>query len=243
MGKIVALGGGEIRLKETLPIDRFIVEFSETPTPKLLFIPTASGDSPGYVETIKTIYGEQLGCEVDALLLVNNEISEKEIERKILSADIIYVGGGSTSKMMEIWRRNRVDEYLKKAYENNIVLSGLSAGSICWFLKGHTDSYSKNNPGEPRDHAQIRGIGLIPAIHCPHYNEKGRTGFDDMMKTEMIPGIAIEDNCAFVIKDDLYKIIKSDSHRKAYLLKNYGGKVNKWELDAFEFSPLSTIYH
>ena len=241
MGKIVAIGGGEIRLKETLSIDQFIVEFSETPAPKLLFIPTASGDSQGYVESITKVYGEQLGCEVDALLLVDNDIPGKEIERKILSADIIYVGGGSTSKMMEIRRRNRVDEYLKKAYENNIVLSGLSAGSICWFLKGHTDSYSKNNPGEQRDHAQIRGIGLIPAIHCPHYNEKGRTGFDDMMKTEMIPGIAIEDNCAMVIKDDTYKIVKSNGNKKAYLLKNNSGVVNKFELTAIGFSPLATI--
>lgn len=69
MGKIVAIGGGELRFNETMAIDKFIVEFSEVKKPKLLFIPTASGDSQGYIESVKKIYGEQLGCDVDELLL------------------------------------------------------------------------------------------------------------------------------------------------------------------------------
>jgi len=241
MGKIVAIGGGELRLKETMPIDKYIVEFSENSTPKLLFIPTASGDSRGYINSINKVYGEHLGCEVDTLLLVENNIPQNEIERKILSSNIIYVGGGDTVKMMEIWRSNKIDKYLKKAYENNIVLSGLSAGSICWFLKGHSDSNTYTNRDGILNYTQATGIGLIPAIHCPHYNEKGREAFDNMMKTEKISGIAIENNCAMVIKDDMYKIIKSNNNRKAYLLKNDNGNVNKSELNTIEFSPLATI--
>lgn len=238
MGKIVAIGGGELRFNETLSIDKFIVQFSETPNPKLLFIPTASGESQGYIEIVRRIYGEQLGCTVDTLLLSGSGITENEIRQKILSSDIIYVGGGNTVRMMEIWRENKVDKYLKEAYKNNIVLSGLSAGSICWFQKGHSEF--RNSDG-CWDYTQAPGIGLIPAIHYPHYNESGREGFDDMMKKEERPGIAIENNCAIVIKNGMYKIIKSNSSSKAYLLKNHNGKVLKKELTAENFTSLSDI--
>lgn len=239
MGKIVAIGGGELRLNETIAIDKFIVEFSEALNPKLLFIPTASKDAQGYVDIINKVYGEQLGCQVEILLLVNNDITEEEIERKILSSDIIYVGGGDTVKMMDIWRRKKVDKYLRKAYENNIVLAGLSAGSICWFIKGHADSNTNTNEDGWWDYKTPLGIGLIHAINCPHYNKKGHEGFDEAMKKEDIPGIAIEDSCAIVIKDNMYKIIKSHSDRKAYLLKNINGVVNKIELNATDFFTIN----
>ena len=241
MGKIVALGGGELRLNETMLIDKFIVEFADVSKPKLLFIPTASNDSRGYIEIIKKIYGEQLKCEIDTLLLVNNNTTEYEIQQKILSSDIIYVGGGDTTKMMEVWRNNEVDKYLREAYVKNIVLSGISAGSICWFSKGHGDSNIKTNPEGWWDYSRTTGIGLIPAIHCPHYNLEGHKSFDNAMKSQQISGIALEDNCAIVIKDDMYKIIKSNENSKAYLLKNDNGIVNKRELNAFDFSPLSDI--
>lgn len=237
MGKIVAIGGGE----SILEIDKFIVEFSEVSNPKLLFIPAASDDSKEYTESITKLYGEQLGCVVDTLLLIDNDITEQEIQEKILSADIIYVGGGDTVKMMDVLRKNKVDEYLKKAYEKNIVLSGISAGSICWFLEGHSDSNLVSNPDGWWDHTQAIGTGLIPAIHCPHYNEKGHEGFDDIIKTQELPGIAIENNCAIVIKDNTYKIIKSNNEAKAYLLKNNNGILSKKELKAVQFLPLDEI--
>lgn len=241
MGKIVAIGGGEIHLEETLTIDKFIVEFSESKNPKLLFIPTASNDSEGYIKTIEYIYGDMLGCTVDTLLLTKEKIDEKEIKTKILSSDIIYVGGGDTVTMMKIWREKNVIKYLKEAYNKNIVLSGLSAGSICWFEKGHSDSNSFSNPNGTWDYTQAIGTGFIHAIHCPHYNEPGRESFDKMMITESLPGIAIENNCAIVIKDNMYKIINSDNKGKAYLLKNENGIVSKTELSITDYAPLSNI--
>lgn len=241
MGTVVAIGGGELRFKETMTIDKYIVQLSEISKPKLLFIPTASGDAEGYIEVIKKVYGEELGCEVDSLLLINNDITEDEIQKKILSANIIYVGGGDTVKMMGIWRSRKVDKYLKKAYENNIILSGLSAGSICWFTKGYSDSNLNTNPDGWWDYANPIGLGLIPAIHCPHYNEKGHEKFDEMMKIEELSGIAIENNCAIVIKDAMYRIIKADNSSKAYLIKSYKGVVNKKELNTLDFLPLSEI--
>jgi len=171
----------------------------------------------------------------------SNDINEYEIQEKFLWSNIIYVAGGDTVKMMDIWRDKQIDKYLKKASENNIILSGVSAGSICWFTKGHSDNNLRTNPEGWWDYTQAVGIDLIPAIHCPHYNEKGHQIFDEIMKTEELPGIAIENNCAIVIKDDMYRIIKSDNIRKAYLLKSYNGVVNKYELNNFSFSPISEI--
>ena len=93
-----------------------------------MFIPTASDDSQGYIDVFNNIYGDKLGCITDTLLLINKDASDKDIKNKILSSDIIYVGGGNTSKMLDIWRKHKVDEYLGQAFEKGAILSGLSAG-------------------------------------------------------------------------------------------------------------------
>lgn len=228
MGKIVAIGGGELRQGETEIIDKFIVELSNKKNPKLLFIPTASYDAEGYIELVKERFGD-FGCIVDTLCLVTNTYDDNEIYNKILSADIIYVGGGDTVRMMEKWREYKIDIYLTEAYDKGIVLSGLSAGSICWFMFGHSDSNSFINKGQ-WDYSRVDGLGLIPAAHCPHYNEGGRESFDDMISEENISGIALEDNTAFIEIDDEYQVLKSDKNRKAYLLKKQNNILIKVEL-------------
>ncbi len=234
MGKIVAIGGGELRQGETKKIDEFIVKLSRKDNPKLLFIPTASSDAEGYIELVKTKYGE-LGCFVDTLCLVTNEYTSEQIKEIILSADIIYVGGGDTVMMLEKWKEYNVDKYLKQAYERDTILSGLSAGSICWFIFGHSDSDSFRNSGK-WDYIRAFGLGLIPAAHCPHYNEEGREGFDDILMTENIPGIALEDNTALVLIDGKYQIIKADEKRKAYKIQSIDGCLYKEELAEGEFT-------
>ena len=91
-------------------------------------------------------FGGFLKCKTDVLFLITEQISANEIGRKIRWADIIYVGGGNTLQMMRVWRRVGVDRLLKSAYEKGTVLSGISAGAICWFDSGHSDSMSFTNP-------------------------------------------------------------------------------------------------
>lgn len=228
MAKIVAIGGGELRQGETKVIDRFIVHLSGKAAPKMLFIPTASYDAKGYIDLVRQKFGE-LGCIVDTLCLISNTYEDKEIYDKIISSDIIYVGGGDTVRMMEKWRENKLDVYLVDAYNKGIVLSGLSAGSICWFMFGHSDSDSFLNKGQ-WDYTRAEGLGLIPAAHCPHYNEEGRENFDKMLERENISGIALEDNTAFIEINGEYQILKSDKSRKAYLLKKHFNSIIKTEL-------------
>lgn len=221
MGTIVAIGGGELRLNETLEIDRYIVKMSGKEVPLALFIPTASGESQGYVDVFNNVYGDTLGCKTDSLLFLTQNMSDTEIQNKISQADIIYVGGGNTQKMMEEWKSRNIDKYLKRAYENGTILSGLSAGSICWFKYGHSDS-NKDITGE---YCFVEGIDLIHFLHCPHYNE--RPDFDKYVQQHSCPAIAIEDNCAVIFKDEMYMIIKSQEYHNAYLIKNQDGGVVK----------------
>ena len=100
MGKIIAVGGGDMREAETLPIDQEVVELTGKARPKALFIPTANYDSVEYWEGFQRTYGVQLGCETAVLYLLKLTPSRAELEESILSADLIYVGGGNTLKMM-----------------------------------------------------------------------------------------------------------------------------------------------
>lgn len=131
MWKIIALGGGEIGRPhenggfypiETTLIDKEIIKQTGKSNPKLLFIPTASNDSEMYFQIIKKHYSK-LSCRVDVLYIIKDKLTKKQIEDKIYSTDIIYVGGGNTLKMMTIWRKLGIDDILKKSHKRGIVLS------------------------------------------------------------------------------------------------------------------------
>jgi dipeptidase E len=227
---IVAIGGGEIRTRGTAAIDREIIRLSNKKHPKLLFIPTASSDSERYWKHVQEYFGGFLKCKTDVLFLIKEQPSKEHIRKKILAADIIYVGGGNTLMMMRLWRRLGVDRLLKAAYENGTVLSGISAGSICWFDSGHSDSMSFYNPRKWK-YVNVKGLGLIRGIHCPHYNgmTRGvprRKDFQDMIRKIGGVGIAIENNCAIEFIDgQLYKVIRSKSYARAYKVYKQGRQV------------------
>lgn len=228
MGIIVAIGGGEIKDLETFEIDKIIVGLCGKKEPKALFIPTASGDAENYYDVFSKVYGDRLSCKTDVLYLIKERPAEEEIREKILGADLIYVGGGNTSKMMEIWQENKVDIFLKEAWEKNIVLAGLSAGSICWFKYGHSDSeYFANK--DNWSYIKVDGLGFIDAFHCPHFNEDLREeDFIEMLGAyQDINGLALDNNSALVVVDDKYRIITCSEGVHAYKLYKKDGEVVK----------------
>ena len=171
--KIVAIGGGEIGRPgtkiETLSLDKEVVRLSGKKHPKLLFLPTASGDSKGYAAVVKKYYGKKLGCRVQTLYLINNKFGKDKIRKLIFSSDIIYVGGGNTLKMLRVWKKYSVDKLLVQAYKKGVILSGLSAGAICWFKYGLSDSrrFAKNK--DDFAFMRISGLGIIPCTVSPHH--------------------------------------------------------------------------
>lgn len=219
MGKIVAIGGGGFGATDKSQISEIykeILKLSGKLSPSLLFIPTASSDSQEYVESINNYFGKTLSCKVDVLYLINEKPSFDTIKLKIESADIIYVGGGNTLKMMTVWRKLGFDQLLRQAYQNNKVLCGVSAGSICWFNYGNSDSRKYKNPSA--NLIKVTGLGLVEALHCPHYDsEKDRKeSLKTMMKKHKGMAIAIDDHCALQIVDNQYRVLSSKETANAY---------------------------
>lgn len=179
---------------------------------------------------MKDYFGGFLKCKTDVLFLVTEPPSKSEIARKILGADIVYVGGGNTLHMMRVWRRLGVDKLLKSAYEKGTVLSGISAGSICWFDSGHSDSMSFYNPRKWK-YIKVRGLGLIKGTCCPHYNSMTRgvprrKHFREMIRKIGGMGIAIENNCAIEFIDGrFYKVIASKKYSRAYRVYEAGEQI------------------
>lgn len=246
--KIVAIGGGNIRKKTTEAIDAEIIRLSGKKNPRLLFIPTASSDDRAYWESIQTYFGEYWGCKTEVLFLVKQAPLFNDIKQKILTADIIYVGGGNTLKMMRRWRYLGVDKLLIQAYNQGIIMCGVSAGSICWFDFGHSDSMSSYSPND-WSYIRVRGLGLIKGTHCPHYdsstlNIPRKKNFQDMIQKKGGFGIAIDDNCAIeFINSTMFRVISSSQGASAYVVyKAKGLVVNKKILQRETFLPIQKIY-
>lgn len=135
--------------------------------------------------------------------LCGETATSEEAKSKIAKADIIYVGGGNTEHMMTVWRECRVDQYHLEAYQDNKILAGLSAGSICWFIAG------VENP----KHKWVKGLGIIPYLHCPHFDEESRRGFDDFYIGQITDAIAIDNQAAIVWENGNMRVIKSNPGR------------------------------
>ena len=240
--KIVAIGGGELKLLQTAKIDERIIELTGKSNPKALFIPTASGDAEGYIDNFHESYGQHYGCQTNTLKLIQDPPTLETITELVFDSDLIYVGGGNTYRMMKIWRRIQLDSILAEAASRGIVLSGLSAGAICWFKYGHSDSRSFSSKSE-WDYIRVSGLGLINITYCPHYHvEKREASFKNMIARKGGIGIACDNNAAIEIIGDKYRILTSMSTAKAYkLYKHKGDSVISELQPRSEYTPLSKL--
>ena len=212
MSKIIAIGGGKNgyndRPYETKEIDEEIVKQAGIENPNFLFIGFASNDiEESYFNVTSEIFSN-LNCNTDILKL--NEIAKlKIVKEKIERANIIYVGGGNTLKLMTLFNKYKIDILLKKAYLKDTILCGISAGGICWCEYGNSDSrkFTSNN----KNLIKSTGLGFIKILFCPHYNEIHRQeNLKHMMKTtQKIPAIAFENGVALEVINDSYRFIKS----------------------------------
>ncbi|MDC7219161.1 MAG: peptidase E [Spirochaetales bacterium] len=234
MGCIVAIGGGEIghggSEPETTEIDRRIIGCTGKERPQILFIPTASGDSERYVDVFTEHYGGRLGCSVDVLRLVETPDSSDEITAKIDWADAVYVGGGNPVSMIKAWKARGVDILLKEAYERGLVLSGLSAGAICWFRKALSDTLKFDNPGAPL--TLISSLDFHPLTVCPHFDGEAdrRPGFKEALKGTGLIGLGIDNCAALEVREGV--LFALSSREGAHVWKCY------WNGDEYREEPL-----
>ena len=231
MKTIIAIGGGEIKLKETLEIDRYLAELAKKKAgdrrANALFISTASHDKMPYFNSFRKTYTGVFDIKADVALMCYGEMSPEKVAGKIEAADMIYVGGGDTVFMLNKWKEWGIEKLLYKAYENGTIICGLSAGAICWFEKMYSDS-SAANKGSESDYNVYEGLGWLKGNICPHYNHRAED-FDKIVLNKLNTAYALEDNSAVIFEDGL--LTKSiSSGGKAYLLENESGILKKTEI-------------
>jgi peptidase E len=192
--KIFLLGGGFSDDPDTL-IDEFVLAATPNPRPRICFIPTASGDSRGYVERFYAAF-EDRQCEPSDLQLFRRE--QRDLRPSVLAQDILYVGGGNTANLLAVWRLHGLDQIVREAYEAGVVLCGISAGAACWLESCLTDSFGSLAP--LRD-----GLGLLPGSMCPHYDSEGerRPAYRAAIAAGALPpGWAVDDGAAALFTDE-----------------------------------------
>lgn len=190
------MGGGGFSMEpDNALLDDHVLELARAARgrdrPRACFIGTASGDAVGYIANFYSAFARK--SEANHLALFVRVVDD--VERFLLAQDVIYVGGGNTENMLAVWRVHGVDAALRKAWASGVVLAGLSAGSLCWFETGTTDSYGAGLA------PLSRGLGLLPGSHAPHYDGEParRPYYQRLIAEKLMPaGYAADDGAALV---------------------------------------------
>lgn len=211
MRQVIALGGGGFSMEPENPLlDLYVLQQSGKINPKICFIPTASGDSDNYISRYYNFFNKQI-CIPSHLSLFKPQT--RDLESFLLENDIIYVGGGNTKNLLILWKEWGLDTILRRAWEQGVVLAGISAGSICWFEEGVTDSFGDGL--EP-----LTCLGFLKGSNCPHYDGElnRRPAYQNLVaKSKIKPGIATDDGVALhYIDQKLSEIVSSRPNAKAY---------------------------
>jgi dipeptidase E len=202
--------------------------------PKLLYLPTASADSQA---TIIEWYKNCAPLEVYPLVqnsFIASARQKQSWEEVLLSVDGIVASGGNTLNQQAIWQAQGIDVVLRKAWDKGIVLGGASAGSICWFEEGTTDS-------RPTELTVVKGLGLLKGSHCPHYDrEKDRRPLylKLVASGELKPGYACDNDAGIYFENDSVKrIVATRADAKVYYVSAVGGRAVEKPLDVELIDP------
>lgn len=208
--RIVAAGGALLVESGPLKIERYILEASGKSKPRVCFVPTASGEDLGYVNRFFESYS-RFGLDLGVLRFFRR--TPADLRDYLFGFDVVHVGGGNTRSMLAVWRHWGFDAVIREAWERGIVLCGSSAGSICWFEEGLTDSVAGDLIAMPC-------LGFLPGSHCPHYDgEKERRPFyqRSIANGTMRDGYACDDGAALhYIGDRVTAIVGATPAARAY---------------------------
>ena len=226
-GHIIAIGGGGFgRNPNHRKIEKYILKLTGKEKPNIVFIPTASAENQAYIIQFYKCF-TKMSCEPSHVTFFQRT---PKLDSIINKADVIYVGGGNTKSMLAVWQEWKLDKLLLKAYNNGKILSGVSAGAICWFEQGITDSWASNIN-------VMDCLGFLPEMACPHYQEEKdrRPDVHKMLKQGKCgPGWAIDGGAAVHFKNGkYYKSIQfySDSYVHYVSIKN--GVVNEYKKEMY----------
>ena len=226
MLQIITMGGGGFSMEPENPVlDKYVIAQARAERPKVCFLAQASGESLDYTVRFYRAFSD-LGCVPTHLSLFHPHTAE--IEAFLMEQDIIYVGGGNTKSMLALWREWGLDTMLRKAGENGTVLAGISAGCICWFEYGSTDSI----PGKFR---ALPALGYLKAGCSPHYDGEAlrRPRMHEMVASgEMPAGYGFDDGVAgHFVDGELKGIVSSRPNAKGYWIERVGDEAKETVLE------------
>jgi peptidase E len=223
--QIIALGGGGFSVEpENLALDTYILQQARKPNPRVCFVPTATGDAVRYIANFYRAY-RRLQCAPSHLPFFERT---PDLRSLAFEQDVIYVGGGNTKSMLAVWREWGFDAILREAWERGVVLAGISAGAICWFEHGITDSFA--------DELKVMDcLGFLNGSCCPHFDGEAerRPSFERMLLEGRIgPGLALDDcAAAHFVGDEIWRVVVSRPEASAYRISAENGSVKEEALE------------
>ncbi len=218
--QIVAMGGGGFSMEETPALDDYILGLAGNANPRVCFVPTASGDSESYIVRFYRRFSEN-ACRPTHLELFRYD--GRDLMDFARSQDVIYVGGGNTANMLLIWHLHGFDKALRAALDSGTILAGLSAGSICWFDVGVTDSYGP-------ELGRLDCLGFLSGSNCPHYDGEvtRRPAYHRLVSEGMPAGIATDDGVALhYVGGRLHKVVSSSTDAQAYRVEMVSDQIEE----------------
>lgn len=225
--QIIALGGG-VLVPDTgsFELERYILEASGKSCPRVCFVPTASGDDASYVARFEKSYA-RFGIETDVLRFFGRVPGD--LRAYLHEFDVVHVGGGNTRSMLAVWRHWEFDAVLREGWQRGTVLCGSSAGAICWFAQGLTDSVAGNLTA-------TEGLGFLAGSNCPHYDgeEDRRPSYRLLVGDGSLPaGIACDDGAGVhFVGETLHAVVTARPRAGAYRVERADGGVREEALSA-----------
>ncbi|MEW6319513.1 MAG: peptidase E [Acidobacteriota bacterium] len=217
--KILIAGGGF-----NTAFIRYMAELTGKARPRVCYLPTASADSAnGIIGFYRNCAPLDVEPHVQESFIASSRMT-RTWEEVFLSMDAIVVSGGNTLNQQAIWKAQGIDVVLRQAWDRGIVLGGASAGSLCWFEEGTTDS-------RPKELTVVQCLGFLKGSHSPHYDaEKDRRPLYQKLiaSGQMKPGYACDNDAGIFFQDnDVKRVVATRKDARCYYVSVVDGKASE----------------
>ena len=234
--RIVPFGGLRPTPGRVHPIVDYLLGLTGKPRARVAIIPTAVGDA---AEALVSLYARLPADRTERSHLGLFHRTIDDIESYLLEQDIILVSGGNTANMLAVWRVHGVDRALRAALDAGVILTGGSAGSLCWFEAGTTDSFNLHRLAPLHD-----GLGFLPGSHCPHYDGEAhrRPLYHQLIQDGFPAGFAIDEDAAIQFVDgQVAEVVSAREGAAAYRVQLAGGQVVETQLASRPLASSPTV--
>lgn len=239
MQRILALGGGGFLMEDVpSPVDRYIVNLAGKPRPRICFVSTASGDHPEHIDKFYDAFGE-LECELSHIAFfrkpTTGSIALSELAAGVLRQDVIFVGGGNTKSALAVWREWNLDSIFRRALSSGVLLSGMSAGAMCWYESGLTDSYWGSG------YRPLACLGLLQGACGVHYHSDGQRQSrlaEALLAGVITDAVAIDDYAGVLYQDGVVaRVVSWRRGATAYAVAVRNGTVIETPYECTSIAP------